>query len=65
MHLIINDQGEILSFMESLGDVDNRNSKVIFPLVKNIYGKLFGDRDTSVNLYLKVFMKREFKSLQN
>ncbi|EMN01384.1 transposase, IS4-like family protein, partial [Leptospira noguchii str. 2007001578] len=26
------------------GNVDDRNSKVIFPLVKNIYDKLFGDR---------------------
>ncbi|EMN01797.1 transposase, IS4-like family protein, partial [Leptospira noguchii str. 2007001578] len=26
------------------GNVDDRDSKVIFPLVKNIYDKLFGDR---------------------
>ncbi|EKO59637.1 transposase, IS4-like family protein [Leptospira kirschneri str. H2] len=65
LHLIINDQGELLSFMVTPGNVDDRNLKVIFPLVKNIYGKLFGDRGTSVNLCLKVFMKREFNSLQN
>nr|EMN21279.1 transposase DDE domain protein [Leptospira santarosai serovar Arenal str. MAVJ 401] len=34
MHLIINDRGEILSFMITPGNVDDRNSKVIFPLVK-------------------------------
>ncbi|EPE84065.1 transposase, IS4-like family protein [Leptospira noguchii str. 1993005606] len=44
MHLIINDRGEILSFMKPPGNVDDRNLKVIFPLVKNIYDKLFGDR---------------------
>ncbi|EMO39648.1 transposase DDE domain protein [Leptospira noguchii serovar Autumnalis str. ZUN142] len=64
MHLIINDRGEILSFMVTPGNVDDRNSKVIFPLVKNI-SKLFGDRGTLANLFLKVFMKREFNSLQN
>ncbi|EKO59753.1 transposase DDE domain protein, partial [Leptospira kirschneri str. H2] len=36
MHLIINDQGELLSFMVTPGNVDDRNLKVIFPLVKNI-----------------------------
>ncbi|EQA61964.1 transposase, IS4-like family protein [Leptospira alexanderi serovar Manhao 3 str. L 60] len=39
LHLIINDQGEILSFMITPGNVDDRNSKVIFPLVKNIHDK--------------------------
>ncbi|OMI13906.1 IS982 family transposase, partial [Leptospira weilii serovar Heyan] len=43
LHLIVNDPGEILSFMKPPGNVDDRNSKVIFPLSKNIYGKLFGD----------------------
>ncbi|EJO68544.1 hypothetical protein LEP1GSC049_0716 [Leptospira kirschneri serovar Cynopteri str. 3522 CT] len=37
MHLIINDRGEILSFMKPPENVDDRNLKVIFPLVKNIY----------------------------
>ncbi|EKO14316.1 transposase DDE domain protein [Leptospira kirschneri str. H2] len=35
MHLIINDQGELLSFMVTPGNVDDMNLKVIFPLVKN------------------------------
>ncbi|EKR99446.1 transposase DDE domain protein [Leptospira mayottensis 200901122] len=30
--------------MVTPGNVDDRNLKVIFLLVKNIYGKLFGDR---------------------
>ncbi|EMN02637.1 transposase DDE domain protein, partial [Leptospira noguchii str. 2007001578] len=65
LHLIINDRGEILSFMKPPGNVDDRNSKVIFPLVKNIYDKLSEIEVTSANLFLKVFMKREFNSLQN
>ncbi len=44
LHLIVNDPGEILSFMKPPGNVDDRNSKVIFPFSKNIYGKLFGDK---------------------
>ncbi|EKO59618.1 transposase DDE domain protein [Leptospira kirschneri str. H2] len=35
LHLIINDQGELLSFMKPPGNVDDMNLKVIFPLVKN------------------------------
>ncbi|EMN02515.1 hypothetical protein LEP1GSC021_0268 [Leptospira noguchii str. 1993005606] len=42
------------------GNVDDRNFKVIFPLSKNIFGE-----GTLANLFLKVFMKREFNSLQN
>ncbi|EKS01079.1 hypothetical protein LEP1GSC125_3848 [Leptospira mayottensis 200901122] len=38
---------------------------MIFPLVKNIYDKLSEIRITSVNLYLKAFMKRGFSLLQN
>ncbi|EMJ93000.1 transposase, IS4-like family protein [Leptospira kirschneri str. JB] len=30
--------------MKPPGNVDDMNSKVIFPLVKNIHDKLFGDR---------------------
>ncbi|EMM99453.1 hypothetical protein LEP1GSC035_1090 [Leptospira noguchii str. 2007001578] len=35
---------------------------MIFPLVKNIYDKLFGDRGY---ISQSLFMKREFNSLQN
>jgi hypothetical protein len=44
LHLIINDKGEILSFYLSQGNVDDRNSKAITLMTKNIFGKLFGDK---------------------
>ncbi|WP_016759716.1 transposase, partial [Leptospira weilii] len=58
LHLIINDQGEILSFMITPGNVDDRNSKVIFSLVKNIHDKLFGDRGyISQSLFESLYKK--------
>lgn len=42
LHLIINDQGEILSFCITPGNVDDR--KPVPKLVKDLIGKLFGDR---------------------
>ncbi|MBL7726167.1 MAG: IS982 family transposase [Dinghuibacter sp.] len=44
LHLIINDKGEILSFYLSQGNMDDRNSKAITLMTKNIFGKLFGDK---------------------
>ena len=42
LHLIVNDQGEILSFCITPGNVDDR--KPVPKLVKSLFGKLFGDR---------------------
>lgn len=42
LHLIVNDQGEILSFCITAGNVDDR--KPVPNLVKSLTGKLFGDR---------------------
>ncbi len=42
LHLIVNDQGEILSFFITPGNVDDR--KPVPKLVKSLVGKLFGDR---------------------
>lgn len=44
LHLIINDRGEILSFYLTRANVDDRDLKVIKPLTKDIFGKLYGDR---------------------
>ncbi len=44
LHLIINDQGEILSFYLTKANVDDRNRKVISSLTENIFGSLYGDR---------------------
>src|SRR5436853_2909974 len=42
LHLVVNDQGELLSFLLSPGNVDDR--KPVPSLVKHLWGKLFGDK---------------------
>jgi hypothetical protein len=42
LHLIINDSGEILAYMLTAGNVDDRIP--VPELSKNIFGKLFGDK---------------------
>ena len=42
LHLIINDRGEILSFMLTAGNVDDR--KPMPNLIKDVWGKCFGDK---------------------
>ena len=42
LHLIVNDQGGIVSFCITAGNVDDR--KPVLKLVKSLFGKLFGDR---------------------
>lgn len=44
LHLIINECGEIVSFYLTKGNIDDRNSKVMQSLTKDIFGKLFGDK---------------------
>lgn len=56
LHLIINDTGEILAYMLTTGNVDDR---VPVPeLSKDIIGKLFGDKGyISQELFLKLYEK--------
>ncbi len=42
LHLVVNDQGEILRFCLTPGNVDDR--KPVPHLAKNLFGKLFGDK---------------------
>ena len=42
LHLVVNDQGEIMAFCLTPGNVDDRKPVPI--LAKNLFGKLFGDR---------------------
>jgi hypothetical protein len=42
LHLLVNDQGELLSFFLSAGNVDDR--KPVPTLVKRLWGKLFADK---------------------
>ena len=58
LHLIINDQGEILSFCLTPGNVDDRNLKLIRHLTKDVFGKLFGDKGyLSSKLFVELFEK--------
>ena len=42
LHLVVNNEGEIVSFCLTKGNVDDR--KPVPKLVKRLFGKLFGDR---------------------
>ncbi|KNY25669.1 IS982 family transposase [Pseudobacteroides cellulosolvens] len=44
LHIVVNEIGEILSFFLTPGDIDDRDSKVIDILTKDLFGKLFGDK---------------------
>ena len=44
LHLIINDQGELMQFDLTPGNVDDRNKQVIDKLTAQLEGWLFGDR---------------------
>jgi hypothetical protein len=44
LHLACNDRGEIISFVLTGANVDDRDPKVWTSLAKKLYGKLFADR---------------------
>jgi hypothetical protein len=54
LHLIINDKGEILAYMLTPGNIDDRSAADI--LSKDILGKLFGDKGyISHELFVKLY----------
>ena len=44
LHFIINDKGEILDFVLTPGNVDDRHPLLCSNLLEKIYGKLYGDK---------------------
>ena len=44
LHLVINEIGEIVNFVFTKGNCDDRDMKVIEPIAKNLFGKIFGDK---------------------
>ena len=44
LHLIINDKGEILDFMLTQGNIDDREPLKNKSFHKKVFGKLFGDK---------------------
>jgi hypothetical protein len=56
LHLIINERGEIVSFMLTPGNVADNNASVVTKLARKCFGKLWGDRGyISKNLFEKLF----------
>ena len=56
LHLICNDKGEILNFMITPGDVDDREPLKMRTFVEFIYGKIVGDKGyISQDLFNKIF----------
>lgn len=44
LHLICNEKGELLNFMLTRANVDDRNEKVFNRLADNVFGKLYADK---------------------
>lgn len=58
LHITINENGEILTFFITTGDVDDRDEKLINILTKDLSGKLFGDKGyLSQKLFEKLFSR--------
>lgn len=56
LHLICNEKGEILNFVFTTGNVDDRNPLTATNLLKDVFGKLFGDKGyISKGLFNKLF----------
>ena len=57
LHLICNEHGELLNFMITPGDVDDRNPLEYKSFVEFVYGKLVGDKGyISKNLFERLFV---------
>lgn len=44
LHLIVNDKGEILDFMLTQGNVDDRDPLKNYNFHKRVFGKIYGDK---------------------
>ena len=59
LHLICNEKGELLNFMITPGDVDDRKSLEYKAFIYFIYDKLVGDKgNIGKNLFQKLFVDR-------
>ena len=57
LHIIVNDKGEIINFAFTEANGDDRQPLISGKLLKEIWGKLFGDRGyISQNLFLTLFV---------
>lgn len=44
LHLVINDKGDLLNFVITQANVDDRNPGIVGKMCKTVFGKLFGDK---------------------
>lgn len=44
LHLVVSEQGEIINFVFSPGNIDDRNENLMGKLTRKLFGKLFGDK---------------------
>ena len=63
MHLIINDQGELLAVYLTPGNVDDR--KPLCNLTKNLFGKLFGDKGYISQALFETLLSRGVELITN
>jgi hypothetical protein len=49
IHLTINENGEILSFLITPGNVADNNEEVLSSVTKGLFGKIFGDKGYIIN----------------
>lgn len=56
LHLVINDKGELMAFKLTAGNVDDRS--VVSDLVKELFGKLFGDKGYLSQALFETLMKQ-------
>jgi len=56
LHLICNDNGELLNFMLTRANVDDRNPDVFNRLSEDLFGKLYADKGyISKDLFARLF----------
>ena len=57
LHLICNEKGELLNFMITPGDIDDRKPLEYKAFIDFIYGKLFGDKGyIGKNIFQRLFV---------
>lgn len=44
LHIIVNDKGELLNFVITQANVDDRQPLIAGNMLKQVWGKLFGDK---------------------
>ncbi len=65
LYLICNEKGELLNFMITPGDVDDRKPLEYKAFIEFIYGKLFADKDISAGVSSSGYLWMEYNLSPN